>query len=98
MMMEKLMNEYGLPVSTTEEDLEMRWEHVLRFGKFVILSGYRYMGRHQPGYFAAIYAAGSEDFSCEDEIRLNAISAEMFEDAGHAAFWAMNRITKLSAE
>lgn len=80
---------YRLPEATTPELLGCNWSHVLNFGDKVILAGYYYAGRGQNSYFGAVYAFTTEEHTCESEIRLVAVSDEMFEDEGHAAFWAM---------
>lgn len=90
MTMKEAMRTYRLPETTTSEDLEGNWKTVIDFGNKVLLAGYYYMGRNANSYFAAVYEHTTADKSCEGEIKLVAVSDEMFEDAGHALKWGMN--------
>ena len=79
----------GLERELTQEDLEGNWSTVLTYGDKVLLAGHWYMGRGQNSYFGAVYAFTTDDHTCEGEIKLTAVSDEMFEDNGHAIAWAM---------
>lgn len=81
---------YRLPTPTTQEDLERRWNKVLRFGDKVILAGHYYGGLNKPCYFGAVYEYLTDDHSCEGMIGLKAASANEFWDDGTAMQWAMN--------
>ena len=83
------VREYRLPMTTTPEDLGCRWSTILNYGDRILLAGYYYSGRDADSYFGAIYEYTTEDHSCEGEIRLAAVSTEMFPDNGHAVAWAM---------
>lgn len=87
--LEKNARTYRLPETTTSENLECSWSTVIDFGNRVLLAGYYYMPKGN-SYFAAIYEHTTADKTCEGEIRLIAISEELFEDAGHAIQWAIN--------
>ncbi len=87
----KKAKEYRLPFTTTPEDLSCRWNTVLNYGDKILLAGYYYSGRNADNYYGAIYEYTTDDHSCEGEIRLAAISDEMFPDNGHAIAWAMAR-------
>ena len=80
---------YRLPNPTTPEDLESRWSKVLRFDDRILVAGYYYNGHGKPSYFGAVYEFLTDDTSCEGTIGLKAASDVMFEDDGHAIFWAM---------
>ena len=71
---------YRLPETTTPENLACGWSCTLNFGDKVLLAGY---------YYRAVYAFTTDDHTCEGEIKLTAVSDEMFEDNGHAIAWAM---------
>ena len=87
--LEKLARTFRLPETTTPENLACNWSTTLNFGDKVLLAGYYYNGRNANSYFAAIYTHTDSDLSCEGEIRLTAVSEEMFEDNGHALAWGM---------
>jgi len=80
---------YRLPTNTTPENLACNWSCTLNFGSKVLLAGYFYSGRNANCYFGAVYEYTTNDHTCEGEIRLAAVSDEMFEDNGHAIAWAM---------
>lgn len=80
---------YRLPETTTPENLECGWNCVLNFGSKVLLAGHFYSGRNQNSYYGAVYEYTTDDHTCEGEIRLTAVSEELFEDNGHAIAWAM---------
>ena len=83
------MRTYRLPNPTTPEDLECRWSKLLTFGDKVIIAGRYYNGKGKPCYYGASYEFLTDDHTCEGEIKLTAVSDEMFEDNGHAIAWAM---------
>ena len=80
---------YRLPETTTPEDLACIWSCTLNFGSKVLLAGYYFSGRNANSYFGAVYEFTTSDHSCEAQIRLAAVSEELFEDNGHAIAWAM---------
>ena len=86
--LEKNARTYRLPMTTTSENLGCSWSTVIDFGNRVLLAGYYYMPKAN-SYFCAVYEHTTEDKSCEGEIRLTAVSEELFEDAGHALQWGM---------
>ena len=89
MTIEKAMRTYRLPNPSTLEDLESRWSKVLRFDDRVLVAGHYYNGPGNPSYFGAVYEHLDDDLSCEGILGLRAVSDVMFEDDGHAIFWAM---------
>ena len=86
--MKNLMRTYRLPETTTPEDLGCNWSTTLNFGNHVLLAGF-YFANGRNNYFGAIFTFTTTDHTCEGEIRLTAVSDEMFEDNGHAIAWAM---------
>ena len=80
---------YRLPETTTPENLACSWSCTLDFGNKVLLAGYYYSGRNASSYYGAVYEYTTDDHTCEGEIRLKAVSDEMFADNGHAIAWAM---------
>ena len=84
---------YRLPETTTPENLETRFftdsATILTFGNKTLMAGYYYSGRNANSYFGAVYEFTTDDHTCEGEIRLTAVSNEMFKDNGHAIAWAM---------
>ena len=88
--LEKKARTYRLPETTTSEDLESGWSTVINFGNKVLVAGYFYSGPKANDYYGAIYEHTTPDMSCEGEIRLVAISDELFADNGHALQWAMS--------
>ena len=89
MTIEKAMRTYRLPNPTTPEDLESRWSKVLRFDDRILVAGYYDNGPGKPSYFGAVYEFLTYETSCEGTIWVEAASDVMFEDDGHAIFWAM---------
>lgn len=79
---------FRLPESSTQEELECRWSHVLQFGDKVVLAGYYYTGTGLD-WFGATYQFSTEDHTCEGRIELRSVSQQFFEDEGHAIAWAM---------
>ena len=87
--MKNLMNKYRLPETTTHEDLACNWSTTLNYGDRVLLAGYYFNGRNANCYFGAVYTFTTDDHTCEGEIRLTAISEEMYPDNGSAIAWAL---------
>ena len=81
---------YRLPETTTPEDLACNWSTTLDFGNKVLLAGHYYSGRGQNSFYGAVYEYTTDDYTCEGQIRLTAVSEAAFEDDGHAIAWAMN--------
>ena len=86
--MKNLMRTYRLPETTTSEDLGCNWRTVLNFGNHVLLAGF-YFANGRNNYFGAIFTFTTDDHSCEGEIRLEAISNELFPDNGSAIAWCI---------
>ena len=84
-----LKTRYRLPETTTPEDLGYNWSTVLNFGNHVLLAGYYYAGPNKNSYFGAIFTFTTADHTCEGEIRLEAISSEMYPDNGSAIAWCI---------
>ena len=80
---------YRLPETTTPEDLACNWSTTLNFGNKVLLAGHYYSGRGQNSFYGAVYEYTTDDHTCESQIRLTAVSEELFEDNGRAIAWAM---------
>ena len=93
--LEKKAREHRLPMITTPENLETLFftdgAVFLTFGNKVLMAGYSYQGRSQNSYYGAVYEWTGESRTCEDEIRLTAVSDEYFTDNGTAVAWAMGR-------
>ena len=81
---------FRLPECTTQEALECRWNHVLKFGDRVLLAGYYYTCGG-PDWFGAVYRFSTDDQTCEGPLELREVSQEFFEDEGHAIAWAMGK-------
>ena len=88
MTITKATSDLQLPNPTTPEDLEMSGGKVLYFGDCVLYTGYRYLGRDKPGYYAAIYECLEDKLDPECTIGLRQVSDIEFEDDGHAILWA----------
>ena len=90
-----MKNIYRLPETTTPENLECRFftdsATFLTFGTKTLMAGYYYNGRNANSYYGAVYEFTTDDHSCEGDIRLVAISEELFADNGHAMAWAMSQ-------
>ena len=86
---------YGLPQTTTPENLESAFftdtAVFLTYGIKTLMAGYSYQGRHEDSYYAAVYEFTSEDHTCEGAIGLKAASNVEFEDDGSAILWAMQQ-------
>ena len=86
---------YRLPETTTPENLETRFftgsATFLTFGNKTLMAGYSYQGRNQNSYYGAVYEWTTDKHTCEDEIRLTAVSEAYFKDNGSAIAWAMNQ-------
>ncbi|MBS6137324.1 MAG: hypothetical protein KH757_02975 [Megasphaera sp.] len=87
-MMTKKAKDYRLPEMATMETLEMNWSCILQFGDKVLLAGH-YFSKGRDYWYGAVYGFTTRDHTCEGEIRLMAVSDELFEDNGHAIEWAM---------
>ena len=90
--LKSLTHAYRLPETTTPEDLGCNWSTVLNFGNHVLLAGYYYAGHGKPSYFGAIFTFTTDDHTCEGEIRLEAISTELFPDNGSAIAWCIQNL------
>lgn len=90
---EKKARAYRLPVTSTPENLETRFftemAVFLTFGDRILMSGYWYSGRDQASYFGAVYEFATDNHTIEGEIKLAAVSDQMFIDNGHAIAWAL---------
>ena len=85
----KKANELRIRKTATPEELEGRFSGMdgktVAFGKTTIIAGYRYNGQGENSYFWAAYHFTDESrTSCEDEVRLEAVSNGFYEDDGHA--------------
>ena len=87
--MKNLMRTYRLPETTTPEDLGCNWSTTLNFGSHVLLAGF-YFANGRNNYFGAVFTFTTDDHTCEGEIRLEAISTEMFPDNGSAIAWCID--------
>ena len=86
--MKNLMRTYRLPESTTPEELGCNWRTTLNFGNHVLLAGF-YFANGRNNYFGAIFTFTTDDHTCEGEIRLEAISTELYPDNGSAIAWCI---------
>lgn len=93
--LEKKAREHRLPMTTTPENLESAFftdsAVFLTFGNKTLMAGYSYQGRNQNSYYGAVYEWTTGKHTCEDEIRLTAVSEEYFKDNGSAVAWAMQQ-------
>ena len=85
----KKAKERRIPETTTPENLEGRFSNMdgktVTFGKTTIIAGYFYNGKGENSYFWAAYLFTDENkTTCEDEVRLQAVSSDFYEDDGHA--------------
>ena len=87
--MKNLMKAYRLPETTTQENLEMNWSTVLKFGNHILLSGYLYQGPGKDSNIAAVYSFTTADQTCEGEIKLEKIADRCFPDNGSAIAWCI---------
>lgn len=84
-----MAREYRLPLKSTPEDLERDWETVLRYGNRILLAGHWY-NTDGKSWIAAVYEfLDDNETSAEDFIGIREVSAERFEDNGHAIAWAI---------
>ena len=83
-----------LPVRSTQESLEHRFNTVLKYGDKVLLSGYYYMGKDSPSYYGAVYQF-LEGQSCDDDIEFLQVSPGFFADDGHAIQWCLSQIKEV---
>ena len=88
-----LKNRYRLSEITTPEKLEMNWSTTLNYGNHVLLAGF-YFANGKNNYFGAIYSFTTVDHTCEGEIKLEAISTEMFPDNGSAIAWCIQHLQR----
>ena len=89
--MKNLMRTYRLPETTTPEDLGCNWSTTLNFGSHVLLAGF-YFANGRNNYFGAIFTFTTDDHTCEGEIRLEAISTELYPDNGSAIAWCIQNL------
>ena len=91
--LERKAREHRLPMETTPENLESAFftdsAVFLTFGNRFLMAGYSYQGRGKNSYYGAVYEWTTEEHTCEDGIRLVAVSDEFFADNGSAVAWAM---------
>jgi hypothetical protein len=85
----KKARELRIPEATTPERMECDrfafQSKVVTFGKLTIAASYTYRGNGKDGYFWAAYRFTNEtETTCEDEIRLEAVSCDFYGDDGHA--------------
>ena len=85
------MKKYRLPERATQEDLEMRWNTVLKYGDRILVAGHFWNGPGRPCCYGAVYEFLGEDQTSEDEIALRAASEVEFEDEGHAIAWGIQQ-------
>ena len=86
--LEKAARAYRLPQTSTPEIIACGWSCTVNFGKRFLVAGYYYTYK-EPCYYGAVYEHTDDDLSCEGEIRLTAISEEMYPDNGSAIAWAL---------
>lgn len=87
----ELAAEYRLPLRSTPEDLDLDWDRVLRYGNRILLAGHNY---HPDGksWIAAVYEFTNDDeTTIEDSVGIREVSAERFEDSGHAIAWCLQQ-------
>ena len=85
----ELAKEYRLPLKSTQEDMESRWETVLRYGDRILLAGHWY-NPDGKSWIAAVYEfLDDNETSSEDFIGIREVSEERFTDNGHAIAWAI---------
>ena len=85
----KMAEEYRLPLQSTQEDLEGKWETVLKYGNRILMAGYLY-NPDGKNWIAAVYEfLDDNETSCEDSIGIREVAEERFTDNGHAIAWAI---------
>ena len=85
----ELAKEYRLPLRSTQEDLELEWETVLRYGNRILLAGH-YYNPDGKSWIAAVYEFLDDNATdCEDFIGIREVAEERFTDNGHAIAWAI---------
>lgn len=82
-------DKYRLPFTTTPEELECRGYMAVNYGSRVLVVGHYWMGPGQNSRYGAVYERITDDRHPDSEIRLMAISEEMFEDEGTALEWGI---------
>lgn len=84
-----MARKYHLPLKSTQEDLESEWGTILKYGDRILLAGHWY-NPDGKSWFGAVYEYLDDDKrDCEDLIGIREVSAERFEDEGHAISWAI---------
>ena len=85
----ELAKEYHLPLKSTPEDMESRWETVLRYGDRILVAGHWY-NPDGKSWIAAVYEfLDDNETTCEDFIGIREVAEERFTDNGHAIAWAI---------
>ena len=85
----ELAKEYRLPLKSTQEDMESRWETVLRYGDRILVAGHWY-NQDGKSWIAAVYEfLDDNETTCEDFIGIREVAEERFSDNGHAIAWAI---------
>ena len=85
----KLAKEYRLPLKSTQEDMELYWDTVIRYGNRILVAENYYMPDGKSWVGVVYEFRDDNETTCEDEIILRDISEERFEDNGHAIEWAI---------
>ena len=85
----KKARELRIPETSTPERLECDrfsfGSKVVKFGNFTIAASYIHRGSGLDGYFWAAYLYTNRNrTTCEDEVRLQAVSSDFYGDDGHA--------------
>ena len=89
--MTELAKENRVALKTTPEELEgrERWGTIIRYGDRILVAGHRYQ-RDGLNWIGMVYEFLDDDATdVEDFIGIREISAERFEDTGHAIEWAI---------
>ena len=89
-----MKNDYRYPQTTTQEHLEMQVSAgdgiVAKYGDHILMAD-RYWNGFIAGVYEFIETPEETGFGyIECRLNLIAMSAELFEDGGHAIAWAMN--------
>ena len=89
--MTEMANGYLVAMRTTPEELEgrERWGKIIRYGDRILVAGHRYQ-RDGKDWIGMVYEFLDDNATdVEDFIGIREISAERFEDEGHAIEWAI---------
>ena len=89
--MTELAKENRVALKTTPEELEgrERWGKIIRYGNRILVAGHRYQ-RDGKNWIGMVYEFLDDDETgVEDFIGIREVSAEKFEDEGHAIEWAI---------